>query len=432
MRKKNRWAYLAALAVGCAAIAGCGAGNGGKKTTAADTKTESAQEKAEGAETMAEETDAAESGSVEVTLESDAENGSEDTTDESELETKNTETTGTHTITDHAGREVEIPDEIHRIAVTDTLPLPSVLSLFLDSADSIVGISPVSMSAAKNGLLGELYPELLDADTQFFANNELNIEALAALEPDLVFYNAGSTAIEEALENAGLTAVAVSVTKWNFDAAETYEQWLALLEEIFPEKAGTAQKAKDACDQVQEEIDEKTKSLKEEEKKRVFWLFNYSDAGIVTSGERFWGQYWCDAVNAVNVSKEVPAEKSNAVVNMEQIYSWDPQVIFISNFTSANPKDLYENTISDYDWSSIQAVKDQQVYKMPLGAYRTFTPGADTPMTLLWVAKQVYPELFAEEDLADRTKAYYQDVFGVSLTDEQAAGIYPETQPEQE
>ena len=183
---------------------------------------------------------------------------------------------------------------------------------------------------------------------------------------------------------------------------------------------------------MQEEIDGKTKSLKEEEEKRVFWLFNYSDAGIVTSGERFWGQYWCDAVNAVNVSKEVPAEKSNAVVNMEQIYSWDPQVIFISNFTSANPKDLYENTISDYDWSSIQAVKDQQVYKMPLGAYRTFTPGADTPMTLLWVAKQVYPELFEEEDLTARTIAYYRDVFGVTLTEKQATGIYPETRQEQE
>ena len=105
---------------------------------------------------------------------------------------------------------------------------------------------------------------------------------------------------------------------------------------------------------------------------------------------------------------------------------------YLSGMTTRMGKISDGNTISDYDWSSIQAVKDQQVYKMPLGAYRTFTPGADTPMTLLWVAKQVYPELFGEEDLTARTIAYYQDVFGVTLTEKQATGIYPETRQEQE
>ena len=87
---------------------------------------------------------------------------------------------GERTIIDHAGNEVTLPEEINRIVVTDTLPLPSVLSLYLDSAEKLVGISPVSMSAAKAGLLGELYPEILDADTSFFENNELNIESLLA------------------------------------------------------------------------------------------------------------------------------------------------------------------------------------------------------------------------------------------------------------
>ena len=53
---------------------------------------------------------------------------------------------GERTIIDHAGNEVTLPEEINRIVVTDTLPLPSVLSLYLDSAEKLVGISPVSMS----------------------------------------------------------------------------------------------------------------------------------------------------------------------------------------------------------------------------------------------------------------------------------------------
>ena len=84
---------------------------------------------------------------------------------------------GERTIIDHAGNEVTLPEEINRIVVTDTLPLPSVLSLYLDSAEKLVGISPVSMSAAKAGLLGELYPEILDADTSFLKIMSLILRA---------------------------------------------------------------------------------------------------------------------------------------------------------------------------------------------------------------------------------------------------------------
>ncbi len=331
---------------------------------------------------------------------------------------------GERTIIDHAGNEVTLPEEIDRIVVTDTLPLPSVLSLYLDSAEKLVGISPVSMSAAKAGLLGELYPEILDADTSFFENSELNIESLLALEPDLVFYNAQNKELGESLTSAGLTAVAVSVTKWDYNAADTFDAWMDLLADIFPEEEEKAEAAKDYCEKVEETIQEKTGDLTDEEKKSVFFLFNYSDTALVTSGKNFWGQYWCDAINAVNVGEEIEAERSNASVNMEQVYSWDPEIIFISNFTKAMPKDLYNNTIGDDDWSSVQAVKNEQVYKMPLGAYRTFTPGADTPMTLMWLAKTVYPDLFEDVDMTEEVETYYKDVYGIELTDDQVAQMY--------
>ena len=327
-------------------------------------------------------------------------------------------------ITDHAGNEVTLPDEINRIVVTDTLPLPSVLSLYLDSAEKLVGISPVSMSAAKAGLLSELYPEILDADTSFFENSELNIESLLALEPDLVFYNAQNKELGESLVSAGLTAVAVSVTKWDYNAADTFDAWMDLLADIFPEEKEKAEAAKEYGEKVEEEIQDKTDELKDEEKKNVFFLFNYSDTALVTSGKNFWGQYWCDAINAVNVGEEIEAERSNASVNMEQVYSWNPEIIFISNFTKAMPEDLYNNTIGDNDWSSVSAVKNEQVYKMPLGAYRSFTPGADTPMTLMWLAKTVYPDLFEDVDMTEEVENYYKEVYNIELTDEQVAQMY--------
>ena len=98
--------------------------------------------------------------------------------------------TGTHVIVDHLGLEVEVPYEVNRIAVGNILPLPSVLTVFFDSAEKIVGMSPNSMSAAQNGLLGELYPEILNAKTDYMNGTEINLEELMKLEPDIVIYSA--------------------------------------------------------------------------------------------------------------------------------------------------------------------------------------------------------------------------------------------------
>ena len=92
------------------------------------------------------------------------------------------ENSDTITITDQADNEVTLPKDIKRIAVCDILPLPSVLTVFFNSGDKIVGMSEASMAAAKNGLLGELYPEVLKADTGFIKDGEVNTEELLKLK----------------------------------------------------------------------------------------------------------------------------------------------------------------------------------------------------------------------------------------------------------
>ena len=99
-------------------------------------------------------------------------------------------TSSSHIVVDHNGYEIAVPDEIDRVVVCDILPLSSVLTVFFDSAEKIVGMSDTGMSAAANGLLGEIYPEILDAETGFIDGSTVNVEELMMLEPDVVFYNA--------------------------------------------------------------------------------------------------------------------------------------------------------------------------------------------------------------------------------------------------
>lgn len=130
------------------------------------------------------------------------------------------------------------------------------------------------------------------------------------------------------------------------------------------------------------------------------------------------------AVGAKNAAHELKAENANAVVTMESIYAWNPDIVLLTNFTPLQPNDLIEGRDAGRDWTSVKAVKDRRVYKMPLGLYRSFTPTADTPLTLLWLAKTIYPERFADIDLQAETEHFYRDVFGLSLTEAQIKTIY--------
>ena len=327
-----------------------------------------------------------------------------------------------HTVVDHAGNEVEVPYDIERIAVADIYPLPSVLSVFFDSAEKIVGMAPASMTAAQNSLLSELYPEILNADTSFTDGTTINVEELIKLDPDVVFYGASNPEIGEQLKNAGIPGIAISVNKWDYNAIETLDNWISLISEMFPDNDKT-ELVSDYSNEVYDEIQQRVADMTDEERARVFFLFQYSDTTIATSGQNFFGQWWADAIGAVNVAQELTTDNANQV-SMEQIYGWNPDTILITNFNQATPDDLFNNTIGSYDWSEIDAIKLGQVYKMPLGMYRSYTPGVDTPITLYWLAKTVYPELFEDIDVTEKTIDYYDSVFGVQLTEEQAESIF--------
>lgn len=328
----------------------------------------------------------------------------------------------TVTVVDHADREVEVPTNPEKVAILGIYPLASMLSVYLDSASSIVAMEPASMNAAKNSVLIDLYPEIGNISTDIMAGEDLNIEALVALEPEVVYYNAADKDDLEKLENAGLTAVAFSPTKWKFDAIETFRQWISLLDQIYPSSSRNAQIVDQYSTETYNMVQETLKDVSEQQK--VLFLFQYDENAMITSSAKFFGQWWCDAVNAINVAKDVPAETSNAKINMENVYEWNPDVIIITNFTKATPEDLYNNAIGTDDWSTVKAVQDGRVYKMPVGTYRTYTPGVDTPMTLEWLAQAVYPEYFADMDVKADVRAYYHDLFGIDLSDDQIDRMY--------
>ena len=326
----------------------------------------------------------------------------------------------TRHVVDHVGAEVDVPAQIDRVVVGNVLPLASVLSVYLGGAEKIVGLHPASMGAAQSGLLSEIYPEILEAETDFINGQEVNMEELLNLDPDVVIGVTEEQA--KKIREAGIPAVSVSTSKWDYDVLETYNQWIDLFDQIFGESE-VSDKVSAYSQEVYDSIQEKVSTIPDAEKKSVMILFNYDDESMTVSGPKFFGQFWCEASGAVNAAAEATATGS-IEITMEQVYEWNPDIIVITNFTSAQPEDLYNNAIGGDDWSTVKAVQEGQVYKMPLALYRTFTPGADTPVTLQWFAKTIYPELFADVDINEVTKSYFKDFFNIELSDEQVTNMY--------
>ena len=161
--------------------------------------------------------------------------------------------------------------------------------------------------------------------------------------------------------------------------------------------------------------------MEEDKKKKGLMIFTYADKGIVVSGKGFFGNHWLKATGAVDVAEN--DINIRGAVNMEQIYKWNPEIIYITNFTDVQPEDLYDNKIDGQDWSKVKAVQDKQVYKIPLGIYRWFPPCGDSPLMLKWLAQKNYPEIFNDFKIEDEIKKYYREFYDYKLTDDEVNKI---------
>ena len=325
------------------------------------------------------------------------------------------------TVVDHAGNTVSLPDKIDRIAIASIWPLPSVYCLFEGSAEKLVGIGETSMSAARNSMLAVVMPSIVNVSTGFLRNGNLNIEELLKLKPDIVFYNADNPVDnKDTFDKAGIPAVAFSTTHKGSDTIATLESWASLLGEVLRQEdraAGIVSYGRAVHNEITSAI-AKAPGIK---RPRALILFEYDDNVIVTAGSDAFGQYWLESTGAINVARDL---KDYPEINMEQIYKWDPEIIFITNFSPRLPEDLLNNTIEGHDWKNVTAVKNKQVFKFPLGMYRWYPPASDTPLVLKWLATKNQPELFRNTDMEKEVKDYYERFYGVNLSKDNLYRIF--------
>jgi len=324
-------------------------------------------------------------------------------------------------VIDQAGTKIKIPGVVDEIVTGSILPYFHTWYVATNSTKEIVGMHPNSYNAAENSILAKLSPDVLKADTSFVQNGEMNVEELMAINPDLYFELATDEKSIDLARSAGINTVAIKAI--DAAAAEplaTFNSWLELTAQI-ADTTDRADKFLQIGESVQSEINEKIDGLTAEEKPNALMIYQMSDQAITVSGKNFFGNQWLKATGANDVAADGGVE-GRKDVNMEQIFSWNPEIIYITNFTEVQPEDLYNNTIEGQDWSQVEAVKNKQVYKIPLGIYRWFPPSGDAPLMLKWLANINQPDLF-DYDMNKEIGTYYKDFYEYDVTDEEIEQI---------
>ena len=322
----------------------------------------------------------------------------------------NVQAADTRQITDLTGAQVEIPEaeDIDKVMIVAPPLLSTYLSVVQDDT-KLVGVHSMSISDMNEELLPMLLPDKDSIRTDFLSGFASNTEEVLKMDPDIILVY--GDAQKEGLENIDIPVVDF------FIMDQQNESWSVkidnLMREIFEkdEEGETLQKEWDETNKI---VDTAISEIPEDKKKTGLMIMMNTGDSITVRGAGSYGDDWLKKSGLTNVAADM--EGDGVEVTMEQIYEWNPDVIYV--FRGVPAAGYINNKIDGQDWSMLDACKNGTVYDMPHGVFNWGAPNADSPLTLEWMVMKNYPDTVDENEFLSRCKDYYQTHYGITVTDE--------------
>lgn len=321
--------------------------------------------------------------------------------------TKETKKEETHIVEDIAGNKVEVPKKINGMAITP-LPWSAIVYAVDGSADHIMGAREGTKQAYDISILPKMEPKMGEIDTSYIDNNGgINMEEIANVKPDVALLWDSQTKEREQLEKLGIAPVMI-----NSDTIDNLKAGFSTVGQLLGKEKRSDEINKN-YDEAHEYLLSKEDKVKEADKVKV--LFMRGETLQLQSFSVYVNDTVIELAGGENVAHDLVG-KGNVELNMEQIYKWNPDIIFLTNFDESKPSDLYDNRIEGKDWSKISAVQKKQVYKTPKGIYRWDVAGVETPLMVRYMASKIQPEIFSDADFEKEVKTFYKDFFDYNLS----------------
>lgn len=332
-------------------------------------------------------------------------------TTETASKSSESEQSDKRTVKDQFGTDVELPNNVTKVA--DLWHANNEIVLLLGGADKLVATT----DTVKNmKWFAKVDPGIKDLKAPLSGDN-IQTEELVALKPDVVL--SSTDAQIEAARNAGLKAVKVFFQNLK-DMRETVKITAQVLGSDAEKKADEYLKYFDGNINY---VSEKTKNIPQEKKPKVLHIVDGSNL-LKVDGKNTIIDEWINLAGGVNALDQ---NGNMIVVTMEDIVKANPDVIIIGGTSASKGK---ESILNSPEWSSINAVKNNNIYSNPVGAYNWDRYSAEEALQILWAAKIFNPDSFQDLDLVKKTQEFYKEFFNYDLTADDAQRIISGLDPQ--
>lgn len=351
-----------------------------------------------------------------------------------------------YTVTDMRGKQVNIPENLERVATIDDGFIEGVMT-HLGVINKVTAIGSWSMkrdykytyettdgkkyTAKGVNTMKYLHPWLNDIPCFNSPQGDiLNYETLAKADPQLVILRVGDCTVSGGsyfrggdpaqlektitmIESLDIPLVVLfSPTYYGKAELSSMKEEMRVLGDIFKQR-DKALKLYEYLNETEIMVRNRTKNIKDKPNVLYFGLNSAARkqggsgmvAGITTPESYI-------IENIVNAKNAYRGKGNNIILSGEQVYAIDPDVILLPTQNGYHPADELLKAPYYQNLNQLKAVQNKRVYALP------WTPmncsrRVEYPLDILIIAKASYPELFKDIKVHQFALDFYKKVYNV-------------------
>jgi iron complex transport system substrate-binding protein len=319
------------------------------------------------------------------------------------------------TVTDSAGRQVELPPAIDRVVAAGP---PASILLYTLAPEKMVGWASEPHPDEKEFLSSPIR-DLPVYGRLTGRGGTANIENILRFKPDVII-DVGSTS-QTYVSLANNTQAQIGVPYLLFDGrlSSTAATYRALGKALGVE--ARAEELARYSEQLLDGVASRLAGLPPSERSRVY--YGRGPDGLQTGLEGSINLEALDYVGAYNVASAA-GKGGLTQVSIEQVLSWDPDVIL--TFDAG----FYRSVKTDPLWAQTKAVRNGRVYKAPSLPFGWFDspPGVNRLIGIRWLAGLLHPARFPDS-IEPAVRDFYARFYHVDLSEAQLAALLEATRP---
>ena len=293
------------------------------------------------------------------------------------------------TLTDHAGREVIIEEEPQRLISCYYITTSLLMALDLDG--KLVGIEN---DPELRPIYGLSNPDLLELSWVGTAKT-LDLEACAALEPDLVILPLRLKDSAVILEDLGMDVLLV-----NPESQELLTEMIQMVA-----KACNREKQAEALLRFLSEKENYLRAALADADAPSVYLSGNSNF-LSTAGDNMYQADMIRLAGGRNVAEEI-TDTYWAEIDYEQLLAWNPDYIILAS----SAKYTVEDVLNDPNLADCSAVVNGNVFKIPADAEAWDSPVPGSILGALWLANILHPERLTDTNCTEIMDEYYETFY---------------------